>query len=84
MVETEFSVIRFAGDRAKADAVYADMSPLVAADIAELVHFAVTRPGHVNVNRMGSNANGSGVLPLQREPPREGARDVARQEPAAG
>jgi NADP-dependent 3-hydroxy acid dehydrogenase YdfG len=44
--------VRFAGDRAKAAAVYADMKPLVATDIADLVHFAVTRPAHVNVNRI--------------------------------
>lgn len=51
MVETEFSLIRL-GDPAKADAVYAGMTPLSAQDIAECVQFATSRPPHVNVDHI--------------------------------
>jgi NADP-dependent 3-hydroxy acid dehydrogenase YdfG len=51
MVETEFSIVRF-GDRKKADALYAGMTPLTAQDIAETIHWCVRRPKHVNIQEV--------------------------------
>jgi 3-hydroxy acid dehydrogenase/malonic semialdehyde reductase len=51
-VETEFSVVRFYGDKAKADAVYAGCTPLTPDDIAEAVVFAAGRPENVVVADM--------------------------------
>ena len=51
-VETEFSLVRFKGDRERADKVYEGMTPLKADDVAEAVWFAVSRPAHVNINDM--------------------------------
>jgi 3-hydroxy acid dehydrogenase / malonic semialdehyde reductase len=50
MADTEFSLTRFSGDRAKADAVYAGMQPLTPDDVAESIHWAATLPEHVNIN----------------------------------
>ncbi|MEZ0362817.1 SDR family NAD(P)-dependent oxidoreductase [Mycobacterium sp. pUA109] len=51
-VETEFSLVRFGGDQQRADAVYAGMTPLVAADIAEVIGFVASRPPHVNLDQI--------------------------------
>ena len=50
LADTEFSTVRFHGDKARADAVYAGMQPLTATDIAESVYWAASLPPHVNVN----------------------------------
>jgi len=50
MCDTEFSTVRFAGDTAKADQVYAGMTPLSAEDIAGTVEWILRLPRHVNVN----------------------------------
>lgn len=52
LVETEFSEVRFHGDKEKAASVYKGFLPLSAFDIAETIEFVVTRPDHVNIGDM--------------------------------
>jgi len=52
LAETEFSMVRFGGDKGKADAVYAGIQSLTAVDIAEIIHWVACRPAHVNINRV--------------------------------
>lgn len=50
MVDTEFSTVRFHGDRQRADNVYQGVEPLVGDDIAAVVEWLVELPAHMNVN----------------------------------
>ena len=50
MCHTEFSEVRFKGDKSKADSVYAGVNALSADDIAETIEWVMTRPAHVNIN----------------------------------
>ncbi|MFT3797247.1 SDR family NAD(P)-dependent oxidoreductase [Microbacterium sp.] len=52
LVETEFSINRFGGDAEAAARVYAGLTPLSAADIADAVTWVVQRPPHVNIDSM--------------------------------
>jgi len=52
MVETEFSLVRFRGDEARAGAVYQGMTPLRPEDVADAILWCLTRPPHVNVEEV--------------------------------
>jgi 3-hydroxy acid dehydrogenase/malonic semialdehyde reductase len=65
MADTEFSTVRYGGDRAKADSVYAGMEPLTADDIAESIYWSATLPQHVNVNTIELMATAQSFAPFQ-------------------
>lgn len=50
LVETEFSIVRFKGDERRAEKVYEGMTPLTGDDVADAIHYVVTRPPHVMVS----------------------------------
>jgi NADP-dependent 3-hydroxy acid dehydrogenase YdfG len=52
LLETEFSLVRFDGDAERAEAVYENVTPLSAEDVADAIVYAVTRPPHVNVEEL--------------------------------
>ena len=71
LVETEFSLVRFDGDREKADAVYEGLDPVTPDEIADCVLFALTRPLHVNVDEIviKALAQSSGARVVRRDTP---------------
>ncbi|HVO14200.1 MAG TPA: SDR family NAD(P)-dependent oxidoreductase, partial [Alphaproteobacteria bacterium] len=64
LAETEFSVIRFKGDTAKAKTPYRGVQPMTADDIAAAIFFAVTLPPHVNINVIEMMATNQAFAPF--------------------
>ena len=52
MVETEFSIVRFHGDRQRADNVYRGVEPLRGEDIADTIVWAASQPAHINIDEI--------------------------------
>ena len=52
LAKTEFSEVRFHGDRQKAASIYDDIKPLLAEDVAESIFWCANLPSHVNINRL--------------------------------
>jgi NADP-dependent 3-hydroxy acid dehydrogenase YdfG len=73
LTETDFSLVRFRGDAARADAVYSDTHPLTADDVADAIAYCVKAPAHVNVQEL-----------LVQPRVQSGSRMVARGEAAKG
>jgi NADP-dependent 3-hydroxy acid dehydrogenase YdfG len=69
LVETEFSVVRFRGDQAAADAVYEGLDPVTPDEVSDCVLFALTRPPHVNIDEIvvKALAQSSGARIVRRD-----------------
>ena len=64
LAETEFSVIRFKGDKDKAKTPYRGVQPMTADDIAAAIYFAITLPQHVNINVIEMMATNQAFAPF--------------------
>jgi serine 3-dehydrogenase len=52
MVETEFTLVRTGGDQAASDALYSNMNPMTAEDIAGTIFWVASLPPHLNINAL--------------------------------
>ncbi|MCZ6862572.1 MAG: SDR family oxidoreductase [Alphaproteobacteria bacterium] len=52
LAETEFSLVRFKGDKDKSKGPYQGLDPLTGDDIADIIYYAASSPAHVNINRI--------------------------------
>ncbi len=70
MVETEFSEVRFHGDRERAEQSYRGLTPLTADDVADAIFYSLTRPPHVNISEivLYPTAQASATMVYRREP----------------
>lgn len=52
LCESEFSIVRFKGDTSKSDSLYAGADPILPDNIADIIHYAVNSPAHINIDRI--------------------------------
>ncbi|MBK8535590.1 MAG: SDR family oxidoreductase [Candidatus Competibacteraceae bacterium] len=64
LAESEFSLVRFKGNRDKADQTYQGTQPLRPEDIADIVYWAATCPAHININRIEVMPVGQAFAPF--------------------
>ena len=64
LVDTEFSTVRFKGDKEKADNVYKGLNPLYAEDIADNIEYVITRKSHVQISSMTIMAESQGTATI--------------------
>ncbi len=68
MVDTEFSLVRFAGDQAVARQVYAGMTPLTGEDVARQILFMLEQPRHVCIDEITTMPTQQGsAMTVKRE-----------------